>query len=169
MKVLYDNETVERRIGELAAEIDRDYAGRELVLIGVLTGAFIFMADLARKIKIPCRIDFVRLSSYGNEKSSSGEVKVGLGMKLPLEGMDVLVVEEIVDSGRTLSFFLEELQKSGAKSVKVCALVDKTARRECAVKINYAGFTIEDGFLVGFGMDVAENLRNLPHIAVCDD
>ncbi len=169
MRVLYDNTAIQARIAEVAACIDRDYSGKNLILMGVLTGAFIFTADLARKLTIPCQIDFVRLSSYGNETFSSGEVKACLGCKLPLAGRDILVVEEIVDSGKTLSFLIDGLKNSGAASVKVCTLVDKRGRRESEVEINYSCFTLKDGFLVGYGMDMAETLRNLTYIAVIED
>ncbi|TAL18510.1 hypoxanthine phosphoribosyltransferase [bacterium] len=169
MKTLFDAGDIDREVARVASEIERDFAGEEVLLLGVLTGAFIFLSDLCRKLKIPCEVDFIRLSSYGDKTVSCGEVACGLGQKLSCEGKNVIVVEEIVDSGRTLRFFLDSLEKSGAKKIRVCALVDKKGRREVEVPVHYAGFALDDGFLVGYGMDYAEKLRNLNRIAVIED
>jgi hypoxanthine phosphoribosyltransferase len=166
MKTLFSPEEIDREVSRVASEIDRDFAGSEVLLLGVLTGAFIFLADLCRKLAVPCVVDFVRLSSYGGATSSCGAVTEGLGQKLSLEGKNVIVVEEIVDTGLTLDYFLGELKNSGAREVRVCALVDKKGRREAEVRVDYAGFTMDDGFLVGYGMDYAEKLRNLSQIAI---
>lgn len=169
MRTLFDAGNIDGEIARVASEIERDFEGEEVLLLGVLTGAFIFLSDLCRKLKIPCEVDFIRLSSYGNETSSCGEVALGLGQKLSCEGKNVIVVEEIVDSGRTLRFFLDSLEKSGAKKIRVCALVDKRGRREVEVPVDYAGFTLDDGFLVGFGMDYAEKMRNLNRIVILEE
>jgi hypoxanthine phosphoribosyltransferase len=169
MKTLFSPEEIDREVTRVASEIERDFAGQEVLLVGVLTGAFIFLADLCRKLNLSCEVDFIRLSSYGNETSSCGEVACGLGQKLSCEGKNVIVVEEIVDSGRTLRCFLDSLAASGAKTIRVCTLVDKRGRREVEVPVDYAGFTLEDGFLVGFGMDCAEKMRSLDRIVILEE
>ena len=166
MQTLFTQEQIQAAVARLADEIDCDYSGREPVLLGVLTGAFIFLSDLARQMSIECNIDFVRLSSYGEDTRSSGEVARGMGCKLDLTGRHVLVVEEIVDSGLTLSELLKDLERSGAASVSVCTLVDKRGRREVEISVDYAGFVVQDGFLVGYGLDKAEKMRHLSDIRI---
>ena len=165
-ETLFTQAQISDAVARLAAELDRDYAEREPVLLGVLTGAFIFLADLSRAMSVECNIDFVRLSSYGDGTASSGAVARQMGCKLDLTGRHVVVVEEIVDSGLTLSELLRDLQTSGAASVRVCALVDKRGRREVEISVDYAGFVIEEGFLVGYGLDKAEKMRHLSDIRV---
>jgi hypoxanthine phosphoribosyltransferase len=169
VKELFSAEAIRATVERLAGEIDRDFEGREVVLLGVLTGAFLFTADLARSLKTPCRVDFVRLSSYGDATRSSRAVSQSLSVKLDLAGCHVIVVEEIVDTGLTLQALLDWLSEAGAASVKVCALVDKKARREVEVPVEYAGFAVEDGFLVGYGLDLAEKWRNLPAIYLYEE
>jgi hypoxanthine phosphoribosyltransferase len=169
VRELISAEAIGAAVERLAREIDRDYEGREVVLLGVLTGAFLFTADLARNLKTPCRVDFVRLSSYGDATRSSGTVAQSLAVKLDLAACHVIVVEEIVDTGLTLRTLLSRLADAGAASVKVCALVDKKAHREAVVPVDYAGFEVEDGFLVGYGLDLAEKWRNLPAIYLYEE
>ncbi|MCE5334185.1 MAG: hypoxanthine phosphoribosyltransferase [Desulfobacteraceae bacterium] len=148
----------------LAERINRDYEGKKVLLIGVLNGAFIFMADLARRLDLSVKMDFVRLSSYGDRSESSGKVKISKDVELPVEGMHVLVVEDIVDTGTTLKWFTEYLKGLGPESVKICALIDKSERREVDVAIDYVGISVESGFLVGYGLDFSEKYRHLPAI-----
>lgn len=153
-------ETVDR----LAAQINRDYRGKDLVLVGILKGAFIFMADLARRLTPPTRIDFVRLASYGEAAQTSGSVRITKDIDLPVEGENVLVVEDIVDTGITLKWYLEHLKGFSPASVKVCALIDKRERRRVEITPDYVGISVESGFLVGYGLDFSERHRNLPAI-----
>lgn len=169
MRELFSAEAIGSAVERLAREIDRDFEGRDVVLLGVLTGAFLFTADLARRLKTPCRVDFVRLSSYGDATRSSGTVEQSLSVKLDLAGCHVIVVEEIVDTGLTLRTLLGRLTDAGAASVRVCALVDKKAHREAEVPVDYTGFEVEDGFLVGYGLDLAEKWRNLPAIYLYEE
>ena len=157
-------ERLNRCVGELAERINHDYQGKTLVLVGVLNGAFIFMADLARRIDLPVRLDFVRLSSYGDKTQTSGNVRITKDIELSLQGSHVLIVEDIIDSGVTLKWLLDHISNLGAESVKVCALVDKRERREVEIAPDYVGLTVESGFLVGYGLDFSENHRNLPGI-----
>ena len=157
-------ERLNRSIDELAERINHDYQGKTLVMIGVLKGAFIFMADLARRIELPVKLDFVRLSSYGDKSQTSGNVRITKDVELTLQGCHVLIVEDIVDSGVTLKWLLEHISSLGPESVKVCALVDKRERREVDIDPDYVGLTVDSGFLVGYGLDFSENHRNLPGI-----
>lgn len=161
---LVSAEIIDTRVRELARQISVDYAGKQPVVVGILKGAWVFMADLVRHLTIPVRCDFVRLSSYGDCASSSGEVKLRLDVSLPLEGQDVLLVEDIVDTGITIPWLLEHLRKQQPASVRLCVLLDKPARRGTAVSIDYVGFTIPDHFVVGYGIDYAERYRELPYI-----
>jgi len=148
----------------LAERINRDYEGKTLILVGILKGAFIFMADLARRIRIPLQVDFVRLASYGDETKTSGSIRITKDLELSIKGAHVLVVEDIVDSGLTLKWFLDHVRNMGAESVRVCALIDKCERREVELAIDYVGICVDSGFLVGYGLDLSENYRNLPAI-----
>jgi hypoxanthine phosphoribosyltransferase len=161
---LISREDIARRVKELAAEISRDYQGRDLVLIGVLKGAFIFLADLVRELDFPVEIDFVRLASYGGGTSPTGEVHISKDVELSLEGRDVLIVEDIMDLGFTLDFLKQHLVNHQPRSVKICVLVDKRERRKVEVPLDYVGFVVEKGFLVGYGLDCGEKLRTLPEI-----
>ena len=163
-RCLISKEEITRRVQELAGEISRDYAGRDLVMIGVLKGAFIFLADLVRELNFPVEIDFVRLRSYGGGTSPTGEVYITKDVELPLKDRDVLIVEDIMDLGFTLSFLRQHLATHRPRSLKICCLIDKKERREVEVQLDYVGFVVEKGFLVGYGLDCGEKMRTLPEI-----
>lgn len=166
LEVLLSEAQLQTRIKELGAEITRDYAGRNPLLIGVLKGACFFLSDLLRAIDTRLSIEFMAISSYGASTRTSGEVRIMKDLDVPIEGRDILVVEDIVDTGLTLSYLLANLESRGAASVKLVALLDKFERREKDVTIDYLGFKIPDAFVVGYGLDYAERYRNLPFIAV---
>lgn len=168
-KILYPRDCIARRVCELAADISRDYRGREVLIVCVLKGAFVFLADLARCLEIPYSIDFIRLASYGSEMASSGTITVTKDIETPIEGKDILVVEDIVDSGLTMAFLMERLLKSNPNSVKICALIDKKQRRQVAMDVDYVGFHMDEGFIVGYGLDYDEQLRCLPDIYVIEE
>jgi len=169
VRILIPQEDLERRIAELAAEIDRDYAASDrLVCIGVLKGSVYFMVDLLKRLRVPLAIDFFQTSSYGSS-TSPGEVRIRKDLDLSVRGKDVLLIEDIVDTGYTLRTILDLLRFRGARSVRLCALLDKAAAREVDVKIDYRGFEIEKLFVVGYGLDFDEHYRNLPYIAVLDE
>ncbi len=166
-QILWGKRELEARVRELALEISRDYNRLEqpLVAIGLLKGAFVFMADLLRELLIPVEADFIRISSYGN-KREPGEIRFVADQNLSIRSRDILIVEDIVDTGQTLSFLADQLKSQGALSVRFCALIDKPIRRERAVKLDYVGFCYSgEEFLVGYGLDYAERFRNLPYIA----
>ena len=165
-EILFTQEQLEQRICQIADEITRDYQGRELVLISVLRGSFIFMADLCRHIKLPCTIDFMSVSSYGKGTSSSGQVQITKDLSDSIEGKDLLVIEDILDSGNTLHYLLKVLEQRGPASIRLCTLLDKPERRVKPVNVHYSGFTIPDAFVVGYGLDYAERYRNLPYIGI---
>jgi hypoxanthine phosphoribosyltransferase len=162
--IILDALTIQERIGELGQSISRDYADGNLLVIGVLKGAFVFMADLVRAIDIPLVTDFIQVSSYGEAASSSGEIILRSRPTIDVQGYDVLLVEDIVDSGLTVQWLMNHLALHGARSVKICALIDKAERREHPVQIDYCGFSIPEGFLVGYGLDFNEQYRHLPAI-----
>jgi len=164
LEVLISREEISQAVNRLASQISQDYKGKQLLLIGVLKGAFVFMADLIRQLDLPVEIDFVRLSSYGAAQKSSGKVKVVQPLKSLIKGRDVLVIEDIVDTGITISFLLDYLRRKKPASLKLCALTDKPSRRQVPVSINYLGFTVPDKFIVGYGLDFDEKLRYLPDI-----
>lgn len=168
IKVLVPEEEVNARIEELGRKISEDYAGKEIHLICVLKGGVFFMCELAKRITVPVSMDFMSVSSYGDGTTSSGIVKIVKDLDEALEGKDVLVVEDIVDSGRTLYYLLDILQKRGPKSMKLCTLLDKPERRVRDVHVDYVGFEIPDEFVVGFGLDYAQKYRNLPYIGVVE-
>jgi hypoxanthine phosphoribosyltransferase len=165
-EILYPRELIEKRVKELAADISRDYQGRELSVIGILKGAFIFMADLIRCLSIPCRVDFVRLASYGAGATSSGKVVMTKDIETSIKDQEILIVEDIIDSGLTLTWLVNWLQERNPRSIKVCAFLDKRARRQVDFEADYVGFTVEDGFIVGYGLDFNEKARFLPDICV---
>ncbi len=171
LEPLFSAEQIQQRIAELGREIARDYEGKNPLLIGVLKGACIFISDLLRAIDARLAIEFMAISSYGSSTRTSGEVRIIKDLDVPIEGRDIIVVEDIVDTGLTLSYLLANLKSRGAKSVKLVALLDKPDRRrkEVNVEINYLGFTIPDAFVVGYGLDFAERYRNLPYIAILKD
>jgi hypoxanthine phosphoribosyltransferase len=168
-EVLIDKESLSARIAELGAEISTDYGGRDLLLIGVLKGAVFFMADLMRKLTIPCEVDFMAISSYGASTDSSGVVRILKDLDINIEGRDVLVVEDIIDSGLTLSYLMRNLESREPATLEVCALLTKPDRREMEVPVRYVGFEIPNRFVIGYGLDFGERYRNLPYVAVLSD
>ncbi|HEV3376850.1 MAG TPA: hypoxanthine phosphoribosyltransferase [Thermoleophilaceae bacterium] len=164
--ILVQRDDLEHRVRELAEEISRDYAGRQLLLIGVLKGAVFFLADLMRHLHVDCEVDFMAVSSYGASTDSSGVVRILKDLDAPIEDRDVLIVEDIVDSGLTLSYLFRMLRARGPASLEVCALLTKPARREIDLPIRYVGFEIPNRFAIGYGLDYAERYRNLPYVAV---
>jgi hypoxanthine phosphoribosyltransferase len=167
-QTLVPAEDLQRRVHELAEEITRDYAGRDLVLIGVLKGAVFFLADLMRAIDVPCEVDFMAVASYGSATKSSGVVRILKDLDAVIEGRDVLIVEDIVDSGLTLQYLLRNLAGRNPRSLEVCALLVKPARRAVGLETRYVGFEIPDRFAIGYGLDHAERYRNLPYVAALD-
>ena len=167
-KVLIREHDLRARIAELGEEISNDYRDRDLLLVGVLKGAVFFMADLMRHLSIPCEVDFMAISSYGASTDSSGVVRILKDLDINIEGRDVLVVEDIIDSGLTLSYLLRNLESRDPASLEVCALLTKPERREIEVPVRYVGFEIPNEFVIGYGLDYAERYRNLPYVAVLD-
>jgi hypoxanthine phosphoribosyltransferase len=165
-KILIDAATIEKRVGELAGEISRDYAGKNPVLVGVLKGAVVFLADLMRLMTIPVSIDFVRASSYGNSTASSKEVRITKDLDIDVAGRHVLLVDTIIDTGLTLSRLFDHFQERGPASLKAVVLLDKKPCRIADVPLAYRGFEIQDVFVVGYGVDCAQQCRNLPYVAV---
>jgi hypoxanthine phosphoribosyltransferase len=161
---LISAEEVLKAVDRLAAKIDRDYRERDLVLIGILKGSFIFLADLVRRLTVPVHIDFVRLSSYGNKAETSGAIRLSHQAELPLTGRDVLIVEDIVDTGLTMRYLLDQIRVHEPRSLRVCALIDKHERRQVPFDADYVGIQLEKGFVVGYGLDYSERHRNLPGI-----
>jgi len=168
-EILIDEETLHGRIAQLGAQISDDYRGEDLLLIGVLKGAIFFMADLMRSIDIPCEVDFMAISSYGAGIDSSGVVRILKDLDVSIEGRNVLVVEDIIDSGLTLSYLLRNLEAREPASLEVCALLTKPERRENDVACRYVGFEIPNRFVIGYGLDFAERYRNLPFVGVLRD
>ncbi len=168
VRVLLSEEEVDRRIREIGEQISRDYAGRSIHLVCVLKGGSFFMCELAKRISVPVSLDFMSVSSYGSDTKSSGVVKIVKDLDESLQGRDVLVVEDIVDSGRTLSYLLEMLQERKPASLRLCTLLDKPDRRVIDVKVDYTGFQIPDEFVVGYGLDYDQMYRNLPYIGVVE-
>lgn len=166
IEVLLTEEQVDKRIQEIGEQISKDYAGKQVHLVCVLKGGSFFMCELSKRITVPVSLDFMSVSSYGGDTKSSGVVRIVKDLDEPLAGKNVLVVEDIVDSGRTLSYLLEMLRERGAKDVKLCALLDKPDRRVVDVKVDYTGFQIPDEFVVGYGLDYDQKYRNLPYIGI---
>lgn len=163
-QLVLSSKQIRDRVAELAEKISADYADRNLVMIGVLNGAFIFLADLVREVTIPHQIDFIRVASYGKSATTSGTIRLTKDVEIDLAGRDVLLVEDIVDTGTTLAWLVKKFAEKKAASVRICALIDKQERRESEVGFDYVGFSLERGFLVGYGLDYAEQHRNLPDI-----
>jgi hypoxanthine phosphoribosyltransferase len=168
-EILVSTEDLERRVRELGAEISRDYEDRDLVMIGVLKGAVLFLGDLMRELTIPCEIDFMAVSSYGSSTDSSGVVRILKDLDATIEGRDVLLVEDIVDSGLTLHYLLKNLRARNPASLEVCALLTKPERRRIELPIRYVGFEIPNRFAIGYGLDHAQRYRNLRYVAVLDE
>ncbi|HOA79751.1 MAG TPA: hypoxanthine phosphoribosyltransferase [Defluviitaleaceae bacterium] len=169
LDILISEEEIKKRVKELAKEITKDYKGKDLCLICVLKGAIMFMVDLAKEIDLLLEMDFMAVSSYGNEKTSSGVVKIIKDLDEPIEGKHVLIVEDIIDSGRTLSYLVKILKDRKPASIRICTLLDKPEKRLTDVKVDYVGFTIEDKFVLGYGLDYMQKYRNIPYIAVMKD
>jgi hypoxanthine phosphoribosyltransferase len=169
LETLFSAEQIQNRIAQLGSEITRDYAGRNPLLLGVLKGACIFMSDLIRAVDLKLGIEFMAISSYGSSTRTSGEVRIVKDLDVAIEGRDILIVEDIIDTGLTLTYLMANLKSRGASSVKLAALLNKQERRLRDVKIDYLGFDIPDAFVVGYGLDFAERYRNLPYIAVLKD
>ena len=164
-EVLISPEELDRRVRELGVEISRDYAGKDLVMVGVLRGAVIFIADLLRALEVPCEIDFMAVSSYGSSRDSSGVVRILKDLDDSITGRDVLIVEDIVDSGLTLNYLMRNLRARDPESLEVCSLLTKPERRRVEIPIKYVGFEIPNTFVVGYGLDYAQRYRNLDYVA----
>ncbi len=164
MTILYSREQIAARVEELARQIDQDYRGKKILMVGVLKGSFLFVADLIRAVKTPSVVDFMRIASYGSETRSSGIIEFRKDLEMSIKGQDVLIVEDIVDSGQTLEALCEKLWQREPASLRVCTLVDKKAARVTNVRVDYAGFIMDDGFIVGYGLDWDERYRNLSDI-----
>jgi hypoxanthine phosphoribosyltransferase len=168
-EALVTQEDLERRVRELGEQISRDYAGKDLFLVGVLKGAVFFLSDLMRSLDVPCEVDFMAVASYGSSTDSSGVVRILKDLDATIEGKDVLIVEDIIDSGLTLSYLLRTLRARDPRSLEVCALLTKPERREVDLPIRYTGFEIPNKFVIGYGLDHAERYRNLPYVAVLQE
>ena len=164
--ILLTQEEIQKRIAEMGEEISRDYAGREPVIVGVLKGCFVFMADLMRAISVPCSVDFMAVSSYGSATSSSGAVEINKDLGQDIQDRDVLIVEDILDSGVTLNYLTGYLRNRKPASIAIATLLDKPSRRKADVYARYTGFEVPDAFVVGYGLDYAEKYRNLPYIGI---
>ena len=165
-EILFSEEQLRERVARMGAEITADYEGKNLVLASVLRGSYIFMADLSRQIKLPLSIDFMAVSSYGSGTSSSGQVEIKKDLSDSIEGKDLLIVEDILDSGNTLYYLMDILRARKPASIKICTLLDKPERRAKPITADYCGFTIPDAFVVGYGLDYDEKYRNLPYVGV---
>ena len=163
-KKILSAESIQKRVKELGREISRDFQGKELLVIGILNGAFIFLADLVRQIDIPLQIDFIRVASYGSSTDSSQTIKFSKDIEIPIETQEILLVEDIIDTGRTMAWLKEYFQKRTSGNIHICALIDKKERRLEKIKIDYKGFDVPKGFLVGYGLDFAEQFRNYQDI-----
>ena len=164
--ILLTEEQIQNRVRELGEEISRDYAGREPLFVGVLKGCFVFMSDLMRQVSLPCSVDFMAVSSYGNATITTGAVKINKDLSQDIEGKDVVIVEDILDSGVTLSYLSQYLRNRKPASIEIVTLLDKPARRRADISARYSGFVVPDGFVVGYGLDYAEKYRNLPCIGI---
>ena len=165
-QILYTEEELRQRVRELGCQITADYAGREPLLISVLRGSYIFMADLTRSINLDVTVDFMSVSSYGAGTVSSGQVEIKKDLSASIEGKDLIIVEDILDSGNTLYYLMDVLRARKPASIRICTLMDKPERRTKPIKADYVGFTIPDAFIVGYGLDYAEKYRNLPYVGV---
>jgi hypoxanthine phosphoribosyltransferase len=167
-ETLVSEEDLRARVAELGAQISRDYEGRDLFMVGVLKGAVLFIADLMRELTVPCEIDFMAVSSYGSETDSSGVVRIMKDLDAPIEDREVLIVEDIIDSGLTLHYLMKNLRARSPRSIEVCALLTKPERRRVDLPIKYVGFEIPNRFAIGYGLDHAQRHRNLPYVAALD-
>ena len=167
-EILFPRDAIQRRVQEIAAQISADYKGHELIVIGILKGAFIFMADLIRAMSIPCKVDFVRVASYGAGSESAGRVVMTKDIETSIQGRDILIVEDIVDTGLTLTYLVNWLKERNPQSLKVCTFLDKRKRRKVPFEADYVGFTMDDGFVVGYGLDFNEQARFLPEVYIIE-
>ena len=167
-RILLSREDLDRITKNLGEQITKDYQGKKLLMVGILKGCFMFMADLMRYVELPCQMDFMICSSYGAGTESSGQIKIVKDLSVPIQDCHVLIVEDIIDSGRTLYYLMETLRQRHPKSLHLCTLLDKPERREKDVKVDYVGFEIPDEFVVGYGLDYAQKYRNLPYIGVVE-
>ena len=167
-EVMIEEEALKQRVRELAKEIEKDYQGKDLVAVGILKGALLFLADLVKKVDLPLTYDFMDVSSYGANTESSGEVRILKDLSMKIKDKDVLIVEDIIDTGYTLAFLLDTLRARKPASIRICCLLDKKDRRKVEVPVDYVGFEIPDEFAVGYGLDYAERYRNLPYIGVLE-
>lgn len=165
-ELLIPGEAIQKRVSELAQQISLEYRGKEPVLVGILNGVVFFFADLVRKLAIPVKIDFIRAKSYGSQMTSCGSIELVKNIEIPIEGKPVILVEDIVDTGLTLSCIIKELESKRPESLRVCALIDKAERREVAVQVDYLGFHVREGFIVGYGLDYDEEYRQMSDIYV---
>ena len=165
-EILISSDTIQKRVKEIANQISSDYKGRELILIGILNGVVFFFVDLVREISIPTKIDFIRAASYGSKMTSSGKIRLTKDVEIPIQGKSVIIVEDIVDTGLTLTHIVKDLEAKGVESLRICALIDKIERRNLTVHIDYCGFRTGEGFIVGYGLDYNEKYRHLPDICI---
>ena len=168
-KVIIPREEIANKVAEIATQLRKDYRGKNPLLIGILKGSFVFLSDLVRATNIPVEVEFIRISSYGASKETSGKIKLVQGLKIPIKGRHVLVVEDIVDGGLTVNFLLDYVKRRKPASLKLCTLFDKPSRRGVEVPIDYIGFTIPDAFVVGYGLDLDEKFRYLPDLCVLEE
>ncbi len=166
LKIMISEEEIQKKVKEIGQRITEDYKGRDLLVVGILKGCMLFLSDLVKEIKLPLTMDFMVVSSYGSATKSSGVVRIIKDLEREIQDKDVLIIEDIVDTGLTLSYLMENLKTRNPRSVKVCSLLDKPDRRKAAVDIEYVGFTIPDEFVVGYGLDYSEVYRNLPFVCV---
>ncbi len=164
--ILFNEEELTKRVHELGEEISKDYAGEEVMLVGILKGASIFLSDLVRQITIPAYIDYMVVSSYGNSAETSGVVRIMKDLEENIEGKNIIIVEDIIDTGLTLAYLKQNLLSRNPKSLKICTLLDKPARREKEIMVDYKGFEVPDEFIIGYGIDYAEKYRNLPFVGL---
>lgn len=165
LKVLYTEQIIHEQVAALADQISRDYQGRAVLLVGVLKGAFVFLADLVRALRIPAMVDFVQLSSYGASTDSSGKISITKDLDAPVTGRDIIIVEDIIDTGLTIAFLKETLLTRNPRSLRICALLNKGSRRQISIEVDYVGITMDtDYFVVGYGLDYSERYRHLPEI-----
>ena len=170
IKVLINEQELDKRITEIAKDIQKEYQNKEITLICILKGSIFFTVDLARKIKGDVKLEFIRVSSYeGNSTESSGEIKIKLDLNNSIAGKNIIVIEDIIDTGRTLAYLINYLKKQNPQSIKLCTLLDKKERRVCEVKVDYTGFEIPDKFVVGYGLDVDEKYRHIPYIGYIEN
>ena len=165
-EIVFSREVIQKRVQEMADQISKDYTGSDLIMIGILRGAFIFMADLIRAMNIPCKVDFVRVASYGAGTESFGKIVMTKDIETSICGRDILIVEDIIDKGLTLQYLTSWFKERNPRSLKVCAFLDKRKRRKVSFEADYVGFTIDDGFVVGYGLDYDEKYRFLPDVYI---